>query len=546
MATVPSGRRAIVILTDGEDTGSAIDLNRAINKAQAAQTPVFTVGFGPKVRPDVLRQVARLTGGNYVEAPLPSDLQGSFRQITQQLRQQYVVGYRSQMTADMKEHELLVRLSYQQDVLESTRRFLARVTTPIVTMKGPDPAAVLRGQVRFVPEILSAVPITQATYLLDGGPLAQPASAPFALDWDTAKTAAGKHEIAFVAVDQSGRKGTWSRSVSIAPPLEIRFQSPASGDRIGGQATLAVTPQAAYDIAEVAYTLDGQPLQTVTAPPYQWVWRTAAVAVGSHRLEAHARDVRGNTANAEIQVEVVPPVAVAIQEPQPDTIVSQPVAVKSTVASTAGLARVELWVDGAKAAERDAPPYEFFWDPTGAVPGVHRLTVRAFDLLGETAQQEVSLRVPLTKRPLSGLPLAGVIAAAVLAGLLLIWWAWRRTRRPVVPVDSGPTPLLAAPYLLWQRPDGARSRFPLVEGDNAVGRAEAENQVVIPAATVSRRHAVITVDIRRGTYTLHNLSERSHSVVNGRIVRDAQPLCAGDHIEIGDEKLIFMTEEEES
>ena len=59
-----TGRRAMVLITDGRDEESAVDLADGLAVAQQAGFPVFTVGVG-RVEERVLRRVAKLTGGFY-------------------------------------------------------------------------------------------------------------------------------------------------------------------------------------------------------------------------------------------------------------------------------------------------------------------------------------------------------------------------------------------------------------------------------------------------------------------------------------------------
>ena len=59
-----SGRRALVLITDGRDEDSAVELADGLAVAQQAGIPVFTVGVG-RVEERVLRRVAKLTGGQY-------------------------------------------------------------------------------------------------------------------------------------------------------------------------------------------------------------------------------------------------------------------------------------------------------------------------------------------------------------------------------------------------------------------------------------------------------------------------------------------------
>ena len=64
-----TGRRALVLITDGHDEDSAVELADGLAVAQQAGIPVFTVGVG-RVEERVLRRVAKLTGGQYT--PFPS------------------------------------------------------------------------------------------------------------------------------------------------------------------------------------------------------------------------------------------------------------------------------------------------------------------------------------------------------------------------------------------------------------------------------------------------------------------------------------------
>ena len=68
-----TGRRALVLITDGHDENSAVELADGLAVAQQAGIPVFTVGVG-RVEERVLRRVAKLSGGQYT--PLRSTRPG--------------------------------------------------------------------------------------------------------------------------------------------------------------------------------------------------------------------------------------------------------------------------------------------------------------------------------------------------------------------------------------------------------------------------------------------------------------------------------------
>lgn len=96
-----SGRKALIVLSDGWDTGSQHGLEDAIEAAQAAETPVYTIKFvGPLAAalfPPIalkhsMQKLSDATGGvGY--GMLHGDLGEVFRRIEQELRNQYVLAY---------------------------------------------------------------------------------------------------------------------------------------------------------------------------------------------------------------------------------------------------------------------------------------------------------------------------------------------------------------------------------------------------------------------------------------------------------------------
>lgn len=61
----PGARKAIVLITDGVDENSALNLEDGLRLATDAHIPVIAVGVGPHPQERVLRRIAKLTGGDY-------------------------------------------------------------------------------------------------------------------------------------------------------------------------------------------------------------------------------------------------------------------------------------------------------------------------------------------------------------------------------------------------------------------------------------------------------------------------------------------------
>ena len=109
-----SGRKALILLTDGVDTGSKVSLSSAVEAAQRADTLVYSIlfedpeaygggfgmgrrgGRGGMVMPNgkkVLEQISRETGGRFFEVSKKQTLARVYDEIDVDLRHQYSLGY---------------------------------------------------------------------------------------------------------------------------------------------------------------------------------------------------------------------------------------------------------------------------------------------------------------------------------------------------------------------------------------------------------------------------------------------------------------------
>lgn len=92
-------RRAIILLTDGQDTSSVLEIDEAINRALAAETVIYAIGIGDSkyegVDRGVLRTVAERTGGRAFFPKKEVDLRQVFTDIERELRTQYLIAYSS-------------------------------------------------------------------------------------------------------------------------------------------------------------------------------------------------------------------------------------------------------------------------------------------------------------------------------------------------------------------------------------------------------------------------------------------------------------------
>jgi Ca-activated chloride channel homolog len=92
-------RRAIILLTDGQDTSSRLLRTNAVDQAIASETVIYAIGIGDKrydgVDRNALKNVAERTGGRAFFPKKQEELAAAFVEIEQELRSQYLVAYSS-------------------------------------------------------------------------------------------------------------------------------------------------------------------------------------------------------------------------------------------------------------------------------------------------------------------------------------------------------------------------------------------------------------------------------------------------------------------
>ena len=138
-------RRAIVLLTDGKDSGENIINTRedALRAAATSTLPIFAIGLGENADLDFLRALVQDQEGGFYHAPAPADVLDIFDAIGATLRSQYSLTLRLP-PSERTTRELLVRLELPEATLS------ARTTFSV-----PDALIVIGGDSGF-PTLLAA------------------------------------------------------------------------------------------------------------------------------------------------------------------------------------------------------------------------------------------------------------------------------------------------------------------------------------------------------------------------------------------------------
>jgi Ca-activated chloride channel family protein len=114
-----SGRKVLVIFSDGEDSRSSLSLDEVLRLVRSGSVSIYSIAFMGGYRPGspnalkaraFLQQVADMTGGQVFTPQSSSDLAGIYRKILDELESQYVLGYASPGAPDGKYRKLRVEV----------------------------------------------------------------------------------------------------------------------------------------------------------------------------------------------------------------------------------------------------------------------------------------------------------------------------------------------------------------------------------------------------------------------------------------------------
>jgi Ca-activated chloride channel family protein len=119
-------RRALVILSDGEETASRYSRDQALEMAQKADVVIYSISTNisriPTEGDKVLRYFAEETGGLAFFPFKSQDLAQSFENIANELRHQYIVLYRPEpLKADGLYHPVEIKVKGRKDLIVRAR-----------------------------------------------------------------------------------------------------------------------------------------------------------------------------------------------------------------------------------------------------------------------------------------------------------------------------------------------------------------------------------------------------------------------------------------
>ena len=111
-----SGRRSIVLFSDGDDQSSLAPLSAAITRTEGSDATIYAIGQGRAVNnrhlQDLMRRIATVSGGRAFFTEEEEKLDTIFEEILEDLRNQYLLSYDAPSSVrDGKWHDIKVQVA---------------------------------------------------------------------------------------------------------------------------------------------------------------------------------------------------------------------------------------------------------------------------------------------------------------------------------------------------------------------------------------------------------------------------------------------------
>src|SRR3954467_12241302 len=122
------GRRALILLSDGNDRYSQASAADALDRARRSDVMIYPIAIGG-ARPPVFAELASLTGGRSFQPRDPGELDAIVRTIANELRHQYLLGYtpsRPIVAGEEQWRTIAVRVNRSDVTVRARDGYLAR------------------------------------------------------------------------------------------------------------------------------------------------------------------------------------------------------------------------------------------------------------------------------------------------------------------------------------------------------------------------------------------------------------------------------------
>ena len=206
-------------------------------------------------------------------------------------------------------------------------------------------------------------------------------------------------------------------------PVAVSVPNLTDGQTVGGKVTLSAIAAAPEPIVAMEYFVDEALLAKVVLAPFTYEWDTTQFPPGLHTLKVQATDRAGNTGEAQVTLNIVPPLALTLSAPGDVIPIGERIKLNVAIANLNELAQLDLIVDNQVLGSTQTPPFALELDTRQIAVGPHRVTVRATDRQGNQAHASLSLHFAAQNEDYNwAYPvLTLLLIAAALAAGVAVW-----------------------------------------------------------------------------------------------------------------------------
>lgn len=123
-------RRAIIIISDGRDTGSKITFTEVVKEAKTHNIPIYTIGYSLLGTKDLrnLEKMSKTTGGLYLKAKKSTMISGILQKMLSQIEKSYIIEFKAaKIKPDDSLHQLTIKTKYKGKTISDTKNFKATI-----------------------------------------------------------------------------------------------------------------------------------------------------------------------------------------------------------------------------------------------------------------------------------------------------------------------------------------------------------------------------------------------------------------------------------
>lgn len=311
-ATLPQGRRAVVVITSGLDNTGHLGLDQVIAVLDGQPVPVHILGFGLNAAgAATVSGLAQMAGGSATVLNTAAEVRGALETLAGLLQNGYRLDFSAGLQVDDSAHPLEITVAAQEIEASSSGTLVARRRPMTVTIPSVAEGDQIGGAVDLTAQVDAPSPLVSVEYLLNGDELAEVEDTSFRIVWNSDTVSPGDYTLEVNAVDSVGNQGRAQVHFTVVAPLTVQGAlGPRNTDGdivVGDDVTVNATVEALADEVTVEFFLDETLVATDNRAPYSAMIDTATLAPGLHTIATVARDNEGRQAVSTFDFTLVAP-----------------------------------------------------------------------------------------------------------------------------------------------------------------------------------------------------------------------------------------------